>query len=199
MPEDHQPLHPLAHLDRARLGNQESAPREAREPGKAVRARPARAAARRGSFVEDGLLANALAGDLPADGVVTGIGHGRRPAGVRDGERPDREGRLVGRAHGREDRAAHRDTRSARAAGRLPRRLRRRAHHRPGRAVPRAARRGPHLRQPGAAVGQGAAGVLPVRAVGRGRRVHPRVLRRRCSWSRATPRCTSARRAWPRS
>src|SRR6185437_1188743 len=27
-----------------------------------------------GSFVEDGLLANALAGDLPADGVVTGAG-----------------------------------------------------------------------------------------------------------------------------
>jgi len=27
-----------------------------------------------GSFVEDGLLANVLAGDLPADGVVTGIG-----------------------------------------------------------------------------------------------------------------------------
>src|SRR6476660_7018769 len=26
------------------------------------------------SFVEDGLLANALAGDLPADGVVTGVG-----------------------------------------------------------------------------------------------------------------------------
>ena len=25
-------------------------------------------------FVEDGLLASALAGDLPADGVVTGIG-----------------------------------------------------------------------------------------------------------------------------
>lgn len=33
-----------------------------------------------GSFVEDGLLANALAGDLPADGVVTGVGEidGRR-------------------------------------------------------------------------------------------------------------------------
>jgi acetyl-CoA carboxylase carboxyltransferase component len=33
-------------------------------------------------FVEDGALANALAGDLPADGVVTGIGrvHGRRVA-----------------------------------------------------------------------------------------------------------------------
>ena len=27
-----------------------------------------------GSFVEDALLANAPAGDLPADGVVTGIG-----------------------------------------------------------------------------------------------------------------------------
>lgn len=26
-----------------------------------------------GSFVEDGLLANAVAGDLPADGVVTGV------------------------------------------------------------------------------------------------------------------------------
>ena len=123
----------------------------------------------------------------------------RRPPGVRDGERPDGEGRLVGRAHGREDRAAHRARAAARAAGRVPRRLRRRAHHRPGRAVPRPARRGPHLRQPGAAVGQGAAGVLPVRPVGRGRRVHPRVLRRRCSWSRATRRCTSARRAWPRS
>src|SRR5207237_8914774 len=31
------------------------------------------------SFAEDGLLVNALAGDLPADGVVTGVGsiHGR--------------------------------------------------------------------------------------------------------------------------
>ena len=26
-----------------------------------------------GSFVEDGLFANALAGDLPADGVITGM------------------------------------------------------------------------------------------------------------------------------
>ena len=55
----------------------------------------------------------------------------------------------------------------------LPRRLGRRAHHRPGRAVPGPAGRGPHLRQPGAAVGQGAAGLLPVRAVGGRRRVHP--------------------------
>jgi len=27
-----------------------------------------------GSFVEDALLANTMAGDLPADGVVTGVG-----------------------------------------------------------------------------------------------------------------------------
>ncbi len=36
-----------------------------------------------GSFVEDGLLANALAADLPADGVVTGLGRvGGRPVAV---------------------------------------------------------------------------------------------------------------------
>src|SRR5687767_12229084 len=35
------------------------------------------------SFVEDGLLVNALAGDLPADGVVTGVGQvGGRPVAV---------------------------------------------------------------------------------------------------------------------
>src|ERR671919_1353053 len=35
------------------------------------------------SFVEDGLLVNALAGDLPADGVVTGVGTvGGRPVAV---------------------------------------------------------------------------------------------------------------------
>ena len=31
-----------------------------------------------GSFVEDGLLANAPRADLPADGVVTGVGQRRR-------------------------------------------------------------------------------------------------------------------------
>ena len=63
-----------------------------------------------GSFVEDGLLANALApaDDLPADGVVTGQRPGRRPAGVRHGQRPDGQGRFVGRPHGREDRPPHR-------------------------------------------------------------------------------------------
>ncbi|HEY3670618.1 MAG TPA: carboxyl transferase domain-containing protein, partial [Acidimicrobiia bacterium] len=36
-----------------------------------------------GSFVESSLLANALAGDLPADGVITGVGTvGGRPVCV---------------------------------------------------------------------------------------------------------------------
>ena len=54
-----------------------------------------------------------------------------------------------------------------------------RAHHRPGADVPRAPRRGPHLLQRGAPVRAGAAGVRAVRALGRRRRLHPRLLRRR--------------------
>ena len=41
--------------------------------------------------------------------------HGRRPAGDRHRQRPDRQGRLVGRAHRREDRPRHRDRRCARS------------------------------------------------------------------------------------
>ena len=110
---------------------------------------------------------------------------------MRDGQRPHREGRLVGRPHGREDRAAHRVRAAPRAAGLLAGRLGRGPHHRSGRAVPGPPRRRAHLRQPGAAVGQGAPGVLPVRPVGGRRRLHPELLRRRRSWSRATRRCTS--------
>ena len=76
-----------------------------------------------GSFVEDGLLANASADDLPADGVVTGVGRGRRPAGVRHGQRPDGEGGIVGGAHGREDRAPDRARAARRAPGLLAGRL----------------------------------------------------------------------------
>ncbi len=180
-------------------GNLAQGGRQAGRPGQAVRPRPAGAAARPG-IVRGGRPAGqrAPADDLPADGVVTGRRHDRRAAGVRDGQRPDREGRLVGRSHGREDRAAHRVRAAPRAAGVLAGRLGRRPHHRPGPAVPGPPRRGAHLRQPGAAVGQGAAGLLPVRTVGRRRRLHPELLRRRRSWSRATRRCTSARPAWPR-
>ena len=67
------------------------------------------------SLLDDGLVrrgraARQRAGRRPAR---RRCGHrrrpDRRPPGVRDGQRPDGEGRVVGRAHGREDRAAHRD------------------------------------------------------------------------------------------
>ena len=132
-----------------------------------------------GSFVEDGLLANALADDLPADGVVTGTGRiDGRPVCVMANDSTVKAGSWGARTVEKIVRLTE-TALQARAAGRLPRRLRGRPHHRPGRALPGPARRGPHLRQPGAALGPGAAGVLPVRAVGRGRCVHPRVLRRR--------------------
>jgi acetyl-CoA carboxylase carboxyltransferase component len=59
----------------ARAGGAERYHAKAREQGKLfVRERLARLLDSADGFVEDGLLANALAGDLPADGVVTGIG-----------------------------------------------------------------------------------------------------------------------------
>ncbi len=90
-----------------------------------------------GSFVEDGLLANAAADDLPADGVVTGVGRVDGRPVVRGRQRPDREGRVLGRPHGREDRAGHRARAATRPAGLLAGRLRRRPDHRPGGALPR--------------------------------------------------------------
>ncbi len=85
----------------------------------------------------------------------------------------------MGQAHGREDPPHPGDRRAAARAALLPRRLRRRAHHRPDRDVPRPARRGPHLLQPGAPLGADPADLPAVRALGRRRRLHPRVLRRR--------------------
>ena len=62
------------HSDRARQGNlAKGADKLAEQHKLFVRDRLARLLDA-GSFVEDGLLANALAGDLPADGVVTGVG-----------------------------------------------------------------------------------------------------------------------------
>ena len=104
----------------------------------------------------------------------------------------------MGRAHGREDRPGHRDGAARRAAGLLARRLGRRPHHRPGRAVPRPPRRRPDLLQPGRAVRPGAADLLPVRAVGRRRRVHPGVLRRRDHGRGQRLDVPRLARAWPR-
>jgi acetyl-CoA carboxylase carboxyltransferase component len=62
------------HLERALQGNLEKeGAKLARQSKRFVRDRLARLLDEK-SFAEDGLLANALAGDLPADGVVTGAG-----------------------------------------------------------------------------------------------------------------------------
>lgn len=62
------------HIARARRGNLEAgADKLARQNKRFVRDRIDRLLDA-DSFTEDGLLANALAGDLPADGVVTGVG-----------------------------------------------------------------------------------------------------------------------------
>ena len=63
--------------------------------------------------------------------------------------------------------------------GVLAGRLGRRPDHRPGGAVPGPPRRRAHLLQPGAAVGPGAADLLPVRTQRRRRRLHPELLRHR--------------------
>ena len=115
--------------------------RQAGRAEQALRPRPDRAAVRRGQLRRGRPAANALAAGLPADGVVTGRGAGRRPPGAGGRERPDRQGRLVGRPDGREDRPHHRGRAARRAADLLADRLRRRADHRPGRAVPRPPRR----------------------------------------------------------
>ena len=131
-----------------------------------------------GTFVEDGQLANA-----PSDRAARRRRRHRprarrRPAGPGRRERPDRQGRIVGRADGREDRPDHRGRAPRRAADLLAHRLRRRADHRPGRPVPGPARCRADLPQPGRAVRQGAADLLPVRPERRGRCLHPVVLRR---------------------
>ena len=132
-----------------------------------------------GSWVEDGRLgqrlAEASAGGRRRDRPWAGRGSPRR--GRR--QRPGRQGRLLGRSHRREDGAGHRRSVARRAAGVLARRQCRRADHRPGRDVPRPSRRRADLPQPGGAVGQGAADLLPVRAERCRRRVHPELLRLR--------------------
>ena len=68
--------------ERALAGNLHNAGREARRQGKLfVRDRLA-LLLDEGSFVEDGLFANVAADDLPADGVVTGVGRGRPARGA---------------------------------------------------------------------------------------------------------------------
>lgn len=71
-------------MERARSGGAHKYHTRAAEVGKLfVRDRLALMLDAAEDFVEDGLLVNALAGDLPADGVVTGVGKvGGRPVAV---------------------------------------------------------------------------------------------------------------------
>jgi acetyl-CoA carboxylase carboxyltransferase component len=64
----------LAALERARAGGAPRAHEKAREQGKLFCRERLALLLDEGSFVEDAALANQLAGDLPADGVVTGTG-----------------------------------------------------------------------------------------------------------------------------
>ena len=107
-----------------------------------------------------------------ASGGSTG---GRCP----DGQRPDREGRVVGPEDGREDPAdPGAGTRAAGADG-LPGGLGRGPDHRPGPDVPGRAGGREDLLQPGAPLGGRAAGVRAVRAERRRGRLHPGLLRHR--------------------
>ena len=137
-------------------------------------------------------------GDLPADGVVTGVGTvDGRPVCVMANDSTVKAGswgaRTVEKIVRLTEYALEHEV-----PGVLAGRLGRRAPHRPGRAVPRSPGRRPHLLQPEPPVGTGAADLLPVRSVGRGRCVHPRVLRRRDHGRGQRVDVPRARRAWSR-
>ena len=132
-----------------------------------------------GSFAEDALLANWEADGLGADGVVTGMGTiGGRTVALMANDPTVKAGSWGPKTVEKILRIQEAALRAPRADG-LPRRLRRRAHHRAGPDVPRPAPRRAYLLQRGAAVGHRPAGLRAVRPERRRRRLHPRVLRRR--------------------
>ena len=106
-------------------------------------------------------------------------GEDRRAPGRADGQRPDRQGRLLGAEDGGEDPPRPGAGAGARGPDPLPGRLRRGADHRPGADVSGAPRRRSHLLQRGAPLRPGAAGLPAVRAERRRWRLHPGLLRRR--------------------
>jgi acetyl-CoA carboxylase carboxyltransferase component len=73
-PADRTPPDPVAHLERALRGNRESARERLASQGKLHARARLDLLLDEGTLVEDGLLANALDGALPADGVITGRG-----------------------------------------------------------------------------------------------------------------------------
>ncbi|MFN2590527.1 MAG: carboxyl transferase domain-containing protein, partial [Actinomycetota bacterium] len=83
-----------AAIERARAGGAEKYHQKAAEQGKLfVRERLRLLLDDADSFAEEGLLVEALAGDLPADAVITGVGeiHGR-PAAVMANDSPVKAG-----------------------------------------------------------------------------------------------------------
>ena len=199
MTESGVPPHTLPHHDLPELtaeilrGGAEKYHAANDEEGQALRPRAGRAAGRRG-VVRRGRPVRQRHGRRSAR-RRRGHRHrpDRRPAGVPDGQRLDREGRLLGRAHGREDHPDHRDARTAPACRWsiwwTP----------PARASPTRWTCSPAGAAPGKIFHTQvrASGAIPqvcalFGPVGGRRRVHPGVLRRRRSWSRATPRCTWA-------
>ena len=130
--------------------------------------------------MEDGLYANATApgGDLPADGVVTGVGrvHGR-PVAIMANDSTVKAGSWG-------ERTVEKIVRIQETAGRLRIPLFYLIDSAGARITdqidmfPGPAARGADLPQPGAALGRDPADLLAVRAVGGRRRLHPRVLRR---------------------
>ena len=132
-----------------------------------------------GSFTEDGAFANVLADGLPADGVITGTATiGGRPVALMANDSTVKAGSWGARTVEKIIRIIEQAYATGvpmiylvDSAGR--------ADHRPGADVPRPPRRGQDLPHPGPGVRVDPAGVRAVRAVGRGRRLHPGVLRLR--------------------
>ena len=171
-----------ARSEKAKQGGAPKYHEKQRRRGQAVLPRADRAAVRRRrQGLRRGRPARQRdrAGDLPADGVVTGIGrvHGR-PVAIMANDSTVKAGSWGART-------VEKIIRIQETAGRLRlplfylvdsagARITDQIDMFPGRRA-----RGAHLPQPGAAVGRGAADLPAVRAVGGGRRVHPGVLRRR--------------------
>jgi hypothetical protein len=145
-------------------------------------------------FVEEGLLVNALAGDLPADGVVTGVGDDRSPS-WRTTPRSRRDLGARGpwrRSSGSSSSPATTSTRSSTWSTPPAPASRIRSISFPAAGVPgrssttRSRPRAAFLRSVVCSVPRPRAAPTSPHSV------------TWCSWSRATHRCISVPRAWPR-
>ena len=168
-----------AEAERARLGGPEKYRERLPEQGKLPVRQRVDLLCDPGSFVEDGLLANALGTEMGADGVVTGRGIvDGRPAVVIANDPTVKAGSWGARPWRRWSAPSRPPTTSVSRV--LFDRLGRCSHHRPGRSVSR----GVAVRDASSTTRCGCQGgcssdLLPLRPVGGGRCLHPGVLRRR--------------------